>query len=241
MSIEPDRPSPSQARFLTTNWTQVLAAGEGQVEALEQLCQAYWYPAYAFFRRMSCKPQDAEDLVQSFFERRVLQGRLLVGISPAEGKFRSWFRESLRHHFSPARDHALARKRGGDATHVTLDLPGLREAEHQYQASQNATLSADLTFDRAYAVTLVSRVYRRLAAEYAAVGKTDLFTALNPNLTANAERGDVSRSSHSSVDGAPGNPAAGLKNSSESTSSGIVERGFGMVMHPCPQNRSATA
>ena len=45
--------------FATTHWSVVLAAGRGDIRgtspeaqaALAELCQAYWYPIYAFLRR----------------------------------------------------------------------------------------------------------------------------------------------------------------------------------------------
>ncbi|MGA2245532.1 MAG: hypothetical protein ABSH48_11070 [Verrucomicrobiota bacterium] len=46
--------SPRQV-FATTHWSVVLAAAHGDSkwarEALEQLCQSYWYPLYAYVRR----------------------------------------------------------------------------------------------------------------------------------------------------------------------------------------------
>ncbi len=48
---------PCDARFGNTRWTQILRAadrdGSGFEEALQQLCQTYWYPIYAFVRRMT--------------------------------------------------------------------------------------------------------------------------------------------------------------------------------------------
>jgi hypothetical protein len=42
---------PQQAAFVTTHWSVVLAAGQGDspgaADALEKLCRAYWYPLYA--------------------------------------------------------------------------------------------------------------------------------------------------------------------------------------------------
>src|SRR5512136_2257740 len=61
------------SQFATTHWSVVLAAGDtsspGSREALEKLCQTYWYPLYAFIRRRGHCPEDAEDLTQAFFER----------------------------------------------------------------------------------------------------------------------------------------------------------------------------
>ena len=49
--------------FATTPWTTVLAAGSGvspdAEEALPSLCQAYWYPLYAYVRRLGYQANDA--------------------------------------------------------------------------------------------------------------------------------------------------------------------------------------
>ena len=34
--------------------------------ALASLCEAYWYPLYAFIRRRGSPPEPAEDLTQEF-------------------------------------------------------------------------------------------------------------------------------------------------------------------------------
>ena len=45
-------------------------AGSQSASALEQLCQAYWYPLYAFVQRQRHEPEEAQDLTQKFFARR---------------------------------------------------------------------------------------------------------------------------------------------------------------------------
>jgi RNA polymerase sigma-70 factor (ECF subfamily) len=61
------------AQFTTTHWSVVTAAGMSDspevADALEKLCRAYWYPLYAYVRRQSHSPEDAEDLTQQFFSR----------------------------------------------------------------------------------------------------------------------------------------------------------------------------
>ncbi len=46
--------------FATTHWSVVLAASQQQppqaAEALENLCRSYWYPLYAYVRRMGYGP-----------------------------------------------------------------------------------------------------------------------------------------------------------------------------------------
>ena len=69
--------------FATTHWSVVQAARDGEGEqgahALETLCQAYWYPLYAFVRRSGRSPHDAEDLTQGFFARLLEKDYLAVG------------------------------------------------------------------------------------------------------------------------------------------------------------------
>ena len=81
-------PSPSPL-FLTTRWSVVLAArGDAATEvrtALETLCRAYWYPLYAYLRRMGQPPHDAEDLVQEFFAR-LLEKEWLLAADPEKGR-----------------------------------------------------------------------------------------------------------------------------------------------------------
>ena len=57
--------------FHTTHWSRIAAAagneGEASQAALADLCQAYWYPLYAFLRRRGHNAEDARDLTQGFF------------------------------------------------------------------------------------------------------------------------------------------------------------------------------
>ena len=70
----PDDPGPQAAwRFASTRWSIVAAAGRKESPearaALAVLCQAYWYPLYAYARRRLSRAQDAQDLTQEFFAR----------------------------------------------------------------------------------------------------------------------------------------------------------------------------
>jgi RNA polymerase sigma-70 factor (ECF subfamily) len=51
----------------------VLAAGDSQSpsasDALESLCQTYWYPLYAYSRRKGISPQLSEDLARIFHKQ----------------------------------------------------------------------------------------------------------------------------------------------------------------------------
>src|SRR5262245_3948369 len=95
------------ARFATTNWSMVLAAGEtGSAEArdaLANLCESYWYPVYALIRRQGCPAEDSRELTQSYF-LQLLEKRFLKGLSPSAGRFRSFLLVSVKHFLSNARD-----------------------------------------------------------------------------------------------------------------------------------------
>ncbi len=54
-----------QAAFVTTHWSVVLTASRSDTTraqaALARLCQAYWYPLYAYVRRRGYAAHDAQD------------------------------------------------------------------------------------------------------------------------------------------------------------------------------------
>src|SRR5438128_10079329 len=57
--------------FVTTHWSVVLTAqgsSPAAEAALEKLCRTYWWPLYGFVRRQGYRPEEAQDLTQSFFE-----------------------------------------------------------------------------------------------------------------------------------------------------------------------------
>ncbi len=75
--------------FPNTRWSVVLAATQRpspeSAAALEALCQAYWYPLYAYVRRCGQTPHDAQDLTQEFF-CRLLEKRWLAAADREKGK-----------------------------------------------------------------------------------------------------------------------------------------------------------
>src|SRR5436305_14474000 len=88
-----------QARFRTTQWTLVMAAGAPMGadthRALEELCSQYWYPLYAFIRRRGYDVPEAEDLTQSFFAKLLTDRNALMRADPERGKFRSYLLGTL--------------------------------------------------------------------------------------------------------------------------------------------------
>ena len=137
------------ARFQTTNWSLVFAAG-GSPDALNDLCARYWMPVFAYVRRSGHDRADAEDLTQAFFSR-MLEHRDFAQADPRRGKFRSFLLGSLKHFLSNERDRAQAKKRGGDVVHVEIDVDTSDDA-----------LTPEQLFDKQWALTVVERALRAL-------------------------------------------------------------------------------
>lgn len=143
-------------------------------EALGTLCRAYWYPLYAFLRRLGKSPHDAEDLTQGFFFH-LLQGNGLRSVRPDKGRFRSFLLASIKHFVADEREKAQAQKRGGGAGTISLDAD---QAEERYRSEAMEQLAPDRLFERRWAVTLLDRALGRLAAEMHASGKAERFNQL---------------------------------------------------------------
>ena len=75
-------------RFPTTHWSRVITAASRDAsearEALSSLCQAYWYPIYAYIRHRGYAPEQARDLTQDYFAY-VLERGLFAKADPARG------------------------------------------------------------------------------------------------------------------------------------------------------------
>jgi RNA polymerase sigma factor (sigma-70 family) len=185
-STHPNRSPRSSASslFVTTRWTVVLAAGHGapgqEDRALEDLCQTYHFPLYAYVRRQGYSKEDAEDLVQSFF-LRLLTRNYLQSVASEKGKFRAFLLACIKHFLANEWDRARTAKRGGGVQPLSLDW---READTRYQLAPADHLSPDKHFDRAWAITLLERVLARLHDECVIQAKTALFDVLKPLLTA---------------------------------------------------------
>jgi RNA polymerase sigma factor (sigma-70 family) len=178
--------------FATTHWSVVLAA-QGQSpaaqEALEKLCRIYWWPIYGFVRRQGYKPEEAQDLTQSFFAR-LLERRDLETIRQEKGRLRSYLLASVKNFLSKARDRELTVKRGQGQPLVSLDDLLARERADQEPAHK---LSADRIYERRWALTLLEQVLVRLAAEYEAAGKLPLFDRLKELLAGQSGRPSQAR------------------------------------------------
>ena len=181
----PHRPSaPAGDQFLSTRWSVVLAAGEASKpearQALNELCRTYWYPLYAYVRRRTGSADAAQDLIQEFFAR-LLEKNTIAVADRRRGRFRTFLLSSLRNFLANEGAKLRAAKRGGGLHIWQLDV---HLAESRFTHEPADDLTADKTFDRRWAETLLSQVMQRLEDEFARLGKTAHFQQLKPFLTA---------------------------------------------------------
>jgi RNA polymerase sigma-70 factor (ECF subfamily) len=184
-SVAPSRETPRL--FPNTRWSVVLATRQTTPEsaaALETICQAYWYPLYAYVRRCGKSPPDAQDLTQEFF-CRLLEKRWLDSADREKGKLRSFLIVALKKFMSNEWDRVSAQRRGGGQAHAQMDTTF---AESRF-ATDTQALAPDETFDRQWALTLIGLTTSRLRAEFAAAGKPGDYDTLKNCLL--ADRGAI--------------------------------------------------
>ncbi|MBE7496312.1 MAG: sigma-70 family RNA polymerase sigma factor [Verrucomicrobiaceae bacterium] len=175
----------SRARFDTTRWSLVAAAGceRSQVadEALNELCHAYWRPIYAEIRRRGHSTADAQDLAQQLFAR-MLRREAFGTADREKGRFRSFLLGALDHLLIDVLRSKQAQKRD-DALLVRFVED---ESESWFQRLPAHGVTPAEAFDQTWAVVLMDRALAALRAEYADSGREAVFAALEPFLTADS-------------------------------------------------------
>jgi DNA-directed RNA polymerase specialized sigma24 family protein len=168
---------PTEARFMTTLWTQVLAAPRDE-KALASLCRKYWYPLYAFLRRKGVSSHEAEDLTQGFFVH-LLSRQGLETVRREYGKFRSFLLASLQNFVADQRDRSMAAKRSPPQPLLELDA---RKAEDRYLLEPVERMTPETIFDRRWALTMLEEALAALESEFTVSGRGEVFRELQPFL-----------------------------------------------------------
>jgi DNA-directed RNA polymerase specialized sigma24 family protein len=167
-----------QPYFATTHWSVVLDASGADSprarQALEELCRVYWFPLYAHARRIGHDTHSAEDLTQSFFAR-LLEKNYLSIADRRRGKFRWFLLTAFKCFLANEWDRAHAKKRGGGQAPVPLDA---FVGDERLALEPTDRQSADLLFDRRWAITLLESARAALQLEYADQGKQRRFERL---------------------------------------------------------------
>ena len=167
--------------FLTTRWTQVLSARGESSEAhvaLGQLCEAYWMPVFRFIQRCNYSEDTARDLTQGFFAQ-LLARHGLDGVEQGRGRFRSYLLGAVKHYLADHQDQANCAKRGGGRQTVALELNSDTQTG-TLQITDPGTPRPDAFFDRQWALNVIDRSLKALAAELSTAGKNGYFETLKP-------------------------------------------------------------
>ncbi len=164
--------------FRTTHWSVVTLAGRDDSaqsqQALEALCQTYWFPIYSFVRRRGHDSHEAQDLTQSFFAR-LLSHKDLADVDARKGKFRSFLLNSVCNFLANEWDRSQRLKRGGGRALISLDA---HTAEERYLLEPFTKESPEQIFQRRWIEALLEAVLLRLREECAAYGQAERFDAL---------------------------------------------------------------
>jgi RNA polymerase sigma factor (sigma-70 family) len=195
-------PSPDSAAagaaFVTTRWTQVLNArgkSDGARAALGQLCEAYWLPVFRFLRRSNYGENAARDLTQEFFAQ-LLAHHGLDRVEQGRGRFRSYLLGAVKHFLADQQDQANAAKRGGGQTAISLQRKAETHTTSSLQITDPETPLPDAFFDRQWALNVIDRALKALAAEFALSGKSKQFETLKPWLVGEAPSLSQSQAAH---------------------------------------------
>jgi RNA polymerase sigma factor (sigma-70 family) len=165
------------AVFATTHWSMVLEAqGESPAahDALEELCRTYWRPVYAFLRRQGVGPEEAEDITQGFFAQ-LLERRSLSAVRKEKGRLRSYLLGALKYFMADEQRRAMAIKRGKGQRLIPLEE--LR-ADGRIEVELADPVTAEIIYERRWALTVLEHVFSRLKDEYHVAGNAALFNSL---------------------------------------------------------------
>ena len=152
--------------------------------ALEELCERYWPPVYAFLRRKGNSRAEAEDLTQGFFVH-LLDHEVIAAADPDRGRFRSFLLKSVSNFVQTTRRYEGTIKRGGDVEIFSFDFD---RSEDQYRQNPADSLTPEQIFERRWALTLLDTTLEQLRNEYTERNHQLLFESLQAHINQDRER-----------------------------------------------------
>ena len=156
-----------------TRWTAVVKIRqqdhdqESARKALADLCQNYWYPLYAFARRLGRSPEDSQDLTQGFFSH-VLEHNLFAAAKPELGKLRTFLLTTFRRYMGDVQERDSAQKRGGGCEILSLDVI-VGEEKYGWELADAST--PESLFERSWAVSVIKTAVAALGVDEEEAGR----------------------------------------------------------------------
>lgn len=184
MPQNPDSPAPGQLPiFFETVWDEIVcppAASEGLLErARRRFCEIYWRCIFLILLRRGYPEPEAEDHTQGFLIHFLAHDGP-AGADPKKGRFRDYLTGALNHYLANEHARARAARRGGHATHLSLeDFDRIEESALGSGCSQPVVFSAA---DCRWAMNLLERARRRLEVSYRPGDRAETFRLLQPAL-----------------------------------------------------------
>ena len=173
---------------MTTRWSRVLRTGAGtQSEnrlALEDICQTYWFPLFAYLRRRGVTREEAEDSVQAFFARLV--ERNLLGLAdPNRGRFRGFLLASFRQFLLAKHSYDSTARRRPSGLLLSIDIV---DADERYIREVADSETPESLYERACALSLIGRTLEQLRHEVEESIGFERFRAFQGTLTGQSSR-----------------------------------------------------
>ncbi len=164
--------------FPPTQWSVVLSAraddSAERSRALEQICQTYWHPIYAYARKRGFNPEDAEDVTQGFFAY-LLKTKEFGKVCDRKGKLRTFLLVAIRNFMANEWARRKAQKRGGGATVLSIDI---KEAEDYICIEPTDNVTPETVFEQHWATTMLHTVMSRMQQAFEEDGNKELFETL---------------------------------------------------------------
>ena len=163
----------SGAGFNPTCWTEIISAGKGDEESLNEFCRQYWHPLYAFARKSGKSVELAQDLTQDFFSN-ILTKEKLGEVEQGKGKFRNFLLILFKRFMINEYTKTQAEKRGGSLQKVDFS-----EVE-EWLVTQS--LSPDELYNKSWALTVIDGVMAEIEKRFIANGEEKRFVIMKPHL-----------------------------------------------------------
>jgi RNA polymerase sigma-70 factor (ECF subfamily) len=140
--------------------------------ALEQICETYWHPIYAYARKRGFKPHDAEDVTQGFFAYLLKTGEF-SRLYQQKGKLRTFLLVALRNFMANEWRRRATEKRGGNVQVLSIDLDS---AEDQTCLEPTENVTPEAVYERHWASTMLKTVMLRMQRAFEEDGKAEVFS-----------------------------------------------------------------
>lgn len=163
--------------FPVTRWSRVVRVKEAadadlRRAALNELCTTYLRPVTAYLAALGCG-QEAEDVAQDFFATFLRQAGF-ERADPDLGRLRAYLKTAIRHHFLHWKRDRGTLRAGGGVSHTSIDELG--------EAGPAADGEPEASYDRDWALAVLTQALANLRASYAERGRAALFEQLKPAL-----------------------------------------------------------